>query len=101
MRFTIGFRLRSGFRSMTDEVLHLQFPWQRFPVEVPSPSSLTPREYKYLQWCLDRDRPSSTKSRRFLALVGFMTYRQAVWVDKNWKRTKKWHYQTGYKAGST
>ncbi len=66
--------------------LLLAFPWGHTVVH--SPSDLTPRESKYLQWCLDRDRPSSTRSRRFLSLVGFLTYRQALWVDRNWKEKK-------------
>ncbi len=74
-----------GCRYMTD-VLQLQFPWSSLPVAVPNPSSLTPRQYKYLQWCLHSKLPSLTRNRRLLALLGLMTYRQA-----RWPRIQKWH----------
>jgi len=69
--------------------LELQFPWQDHPVEVPSPSSLTPREYKYLQWCLDQNRLSITRSRRLLSLLGIYSYRQVAWL-KNQMKEMRW-----------
>ncbi len=91
MIYTNGSVVHSGYRYMTD-VLELQFPWQSLPREVLSPSSLTPREYKYLQWCLHSRKSLNSRNRRLLSLLGFLTYRQARWPTI---RRKTWHLKTG------
>ncbi len=79
---------------MTD-VLRLKFPWSSQPVEVLSPLSLSPRQYKYLQWCLDQSRSSLTRRRRLLSLLGFQTYHQVAWSKNKLKEKTKWLSKTG------
>ncbi len=82
----------------TSGVLYLTFPWSSHPVAVHSPSDLSPRQYKYLQWCLDDSRTSRTRARRLLSLLGFQPYRWVVWLKMILKEKQKWHYPTGSKA---
>ena len=79
---------------MTD-VLELKFPWDDHKVAVHSRYDLTQRQLKYLQWCLDQQSPQPTRNRRLLSLLGFMSYRQAVYFNQNQPRNKPWLSKTG------
>ncbi len=87
----------SGSKSTIDDEwsdLQLTFPWGE-TVAVPSPSSLSGRQFKYLQWCLSQEEPSSSRPYRLLGLLGFLTYGQVRWAVKQkiaWvKERQKWH----------
>ncbi len=67
-------------RPQEEQELTLRFPWGD-PQVVHSPSDLTSRQYKYLQWCL-RAGLSSSQRYRLLSLLGFLTYEQARWWQK-------------------
>jgi len=89
-----GSQLHSGYKSMTD-ALELKFPWDDHRVVVHSPSDLTPRQAKYLKWCLDQQSPQPTRNRRLLSVLGFLTYRQAVYWLNTHNRRKPWLSKTG------
>lgn len=63
--------------------LNLSFPWGE-KVSLPReswPELLTPRQRRYLVWCLDETRTSSTRVNRLLSCLGFLTYYQVRAVD--------------------
>ena len=86
-------RASRGCKSTTDEWsdLQLTFPWGETLVLV-SPTDLSSRQFKYLQWCLKREEPSSSRPYRLLGLLGFLTYGQVRWAIKQkleWVKEKQ------------
>ncbi len=84
LRSSRTYSSRKGLVGYRSRALHLTFPWSSQPVEVHSRFDLDPRQYRYLQWCWEHKGP------RFLALLGFQTYRQARYTI-NLVRKTKWH----------